>query len=47
MGSKMTHEEETEQFLGEDGVAPPEQLCHRCNNYPCECTMLDVVEFEG
>jgi hypothetical protein len=43
----MTHEEEYEAFVGGDVEAPPEDLCVRCHNYPCECAKLDADEFEG
>ena len=43
----MTHEEEFENFVGGDDEVPPEELCGRCNNYPCECTFADMVEADG
>ena len=42
----MTHEEETDQFVGcADDDADESELCRRCNDYPCQCHhMTDIAE---
>lgn len=41
-GSKVTHKEEFESFVG-DVDEEPDELCRRCHDYPCCCTVEDII----
>lgn len=39
----MTHEEEFENFVGGVDEEGPAELCRRCHDYPCCCTVDDII----